>query len=260
MLEDIDLAIQTPSRRNDEKERSFYLSTIQAVVQGFNDFLVKHLHQLGFIVPVYTDILVLFISQTHSRRIIQVLIVCFQQFIKQVGPVLEADMWSQIIETFCLCFEHSQPGNLIEQVDSFIALHETKSSDASEGHKESFRKRITENEASLEQSLSKCLVQLFVVNTLKDALDTSYEKLSVAEAQRMQDTLQMSYDAAHLITVNFNNCVKMQKVDQTAGLQLFRGLVSQEYRSLAAVLTLKFFSYFSPKDGQPTDNSNSLFS
>lgn len=44
MLEDIDLAIQTPSRRNDEKERSFYLSTIQAVVQGFNDFLVKHLH------------------------------------------------------------------------------------------------------------------------------------------------------------------------------------------------------------------------
>jgi len=45
-----------------------------------------------------------------------------------------------------------------------------------------------------------------------------------------------------------------------AGLQLFRGLVSQEYRSLAAVLTLKFYTYFTPKDGQPTDNSNSLFS
>ena len=69
----------------------------------------------------------------------------------------------------------------------------------------------------------------------------------------------MSYDSAHAITGHFNNCVKMQKVDQTAGLQLFRGLVSQEYRSLAAVLTLKFYSYFSPKDGQPSDNSNSLF-
>lgn len=45
-----------------------------------------------------------------------------------------------------------------------------------------------------------------------------------------------------------------------AGLQLFRGLVSQEYRSLAAVLTLKFYTYFTPKDGQPSDNSNSLFS
>jgi len=98
------------------------------------------------------------------------------------------------------------------------------------------------------------------VNTLKDALDTSYEKLSVAESQHMQETLQMSYDAAHSITSQFSNCVKMQKVDQTAGLQLFRGLVSQEYRSLAAVLTLKFYSYFSPKDGQPSDNSNSLFS
>lgn len=40
---------------------------------------------------------------------------------------------------------------------------------------------------------------------------------------------------------------------------MFRGLVSQEYRSLAAVLTLNFYTYFNPKDGQPQDNSNSLF-
>lgn len=97
----------------------------------------------------------------------------------------------------------------MEKVDNFISLHETKTSDASEGHKESFRKRIAENEAALEHSLSKCLVQLFVVNTLKDCLDTSYEKLSVAESQHMQDTLQMSYDAAHDITSQFKNCVKM---------------------------------------------------
>jgi len=45
-----------------------------------------------------------------------------------------------------------------------------------------------------------------------------------------------------------------------AGLQLFRGLVSQEYRSLAALLTLKFYTYFTPKEGQPNDNSSSLFS
>ena len=67
----------------------------------------------------------------------------------------------------------------MEQVESFVSLHETKSSDASEGHKESFRKRISENEGDLEQNLARCQVQLFIVNTLKDALDTSYEKLSV---------------------------------------------------------------------------------
>ena len=88
-------------------------------------------------------------------------------------------MWQELIETFCLCFERSRPHNLMDQVDSFVSLHETKSSDASEGHKESFRKRISENEGDLEQSLSRCLVQLFVVNTLKDALDSSYDRFSV---------------------------------------------------------------------------------
>ena len=43
MLEDIDLAIQTPSRKNDDKERTFYLQTIQVVVSGFNDFLLRNL-------------------------------------------------------------------------------------------------------------------------------------------------------------------------------------------------------------------------
>ena len=85
MLEDIDLAIHTPSRRNDDKERTFYLQTIQGVVQGFNDFLLRNLKHLCFIVPTYVDILVLFISQTNSRRIIQVMIVCFGQFINKVA-------------------------------------------------------------------------------------------------------------------------------------------------------------------------------
>ena len=101
-------------------------------------------------VPTYADILVLFIAQTQSRRIIQVMIVCFQQFIQKIGKNLSTEMWEEIIETFCICFERSRPHNLMEQVDSYVSLHETKSSDASEGHKESFRKRISENEGDLE--------------------------------------------------------------------------------------------------------------
>ena len=115
--------------------------------------------------------------------------------------------------------------------------------------KESYRKRVADNEHALEMSLSRCLVQLFVVNTLKDAVDSNYDKFSEADSESMLHTLQTSYDFSRNINNNFNNCVKLQKVDQMAGLQLFRGLVSQEYRSLAAVLTLKFHSYFSPKDG-----------
>lgn len=259
LLEDIDLAIQTPSKRS-EAELSFYLQTIQSVIQGFNDFLLRNLAQLCFIVPVYTDVLVLFVSQTQSRKIIQVLIVCFQQFIQKVSAHISAAMWHEIIETFCLCFTSSRPLSLMEHVDSFVALHEMKCSDASEGRKESFRKRVGDNEAALESCLSKCLVQLFIVNTLKDIAESSYEKLSMADCSRMLLTLQQSYDFSKEITGNFGNCVKMQQVDQMAGMQVFRGLVSQEYRSLAAVLTLKFLIYFEPKSGQPKDNSNSLFS
>lgn len=62
MLEDIDLAIQNPSKRNDDKERTFYLQTIQSVVQGFNDFIMRNLQYLRFVVPSFADILVLFIS------------------------------------------------------------------------------------------------------------------------------------------------------------------------------------------------------
>ena len=76
----------------------------------------------------------------------------------------------------------------------------------------------------------------------------------------MLETLQTSYEFSRQINSNFSNCIKLQRVDHMAGLQLFRGLVSQEYRSLAAVLTLKFYTYFTPKDGQPADNSTSLFS
>ena len=74
--------------------------------------------------------------------------------------------------------------------------------------------------------MSRCLVQLFVVNTLKDALDSSYDKLSVNDSQRMMETLQSSYDFSKQINSQFTNCIKLQRVDQMAGLQLFRGLVS----------------------------------
>jgi len=97
-------------------------------------------------------------------------------------------------------------------------LHDIKSSDASEGHKEGFKKRIGDNEGALDRILSHCLVQLFVINTLKDVLDSSFEKFSVEESQRVLDTLQASYNFSYQINNNFGNCIKLQRVDQMAGL------------------------------------------
>ena len=168
--------------------------------------------------PTYIDIMVLYISQTQSRRIIQVMIVCFGQFLTTVGQYLDSPMWADLVETFCLCFQKSVPTTLMDEVDQFIGLHETKSSDASESHKESFRKRISENETALERSLSNCLVQLFVVNTLKDALDSSYEQFLPEDVAKVLETLQQSYDFSHEVNSKFNNCMKLQRVDSMAGL------------------------------------------
>ena len=77
----------------------------------------------------------------------------------------------------------------------------------------------------MEQSLSNCLVQLFVVNTLKDALDSSYEKFTPEDNENLLETLEMSYGFSNEINSKFGNCLKLQRVDNMAGLQLFRGLV-----------------------------------
>ena len=51
---------------------------------------MKNLDRLSYVVPSYIDILVLFLSQTQNRRIIQVLIVCFRQFMTAVSSRLSA--------------------------------------------------------------------------------------------------------------------------------------------------------------------------
>jgi hypothetical protein len=78
------------------------------------------------------------------------MIVCFDQFISSVGPYLNTEMWKELVETFCLCFQRSVPVHLMEEVDTFISLQNKKSSDASEDHKQSFKKRISENEFALD--------------------------------------------------------------------------------------------------------------
>ena len=64
MLEDIDLAIQAPIRKRDLNGEQFYLHTIQQIVSGFNDFFVKNIDKISYVIPSYVDILILFISQT----------------------------------------------------------------------------------------------------------------------------------------------------------------------------------------------------
>jgi len=64
MLEDIDLAIETPSRKNDKKERTFYLNTMQSIVDKLNRFFLNNVEKMRPVISSYIDIVFLFMSTT----------------------------------------------------------------------------------------------------------------------------------------------------------------------------------------------------
>ena len=149
MLEDIDLAIQTSTRKGDEAEENFYLTTVYQIVQGFNDFLIRNIQQLSNIIPIYADILVLFISQTQNRKINQTMIVCYNQLMSTVGPSLDKEMWHKLTNTYMFCFEESIPGDLMDLVQQFLNISQVNGSN---------NNAAQQIEKNLELALSKLQV------------------------------------------------------------------------------------------------------
>lgn len=201
MLDNIDLAIQTPIRKNDESGVQFYLQTIQQIVQGFNDFFVRNMDRLGYVIPSYADILVLFISQTQSRRIIQVLIVCFRQFMQTIASQLSGGQWKDLIFSFSLCFEASLPSGLERELDEFFG-------EQNQG----------KDDSKLDLALSRCMVQLFLINTIDNALEISYSKWTVEDTALLLRCLETSYKFSKTFNSRFELCIKLQRADQQAGL------------------------------------------
>ena len=78
--------------------------------------MIRNIQQLSNIIPIYADILVLFISQTQNRKINQTMIVCYNQLMSTVGPSLDKEMWHKLTNTYMFCFEESIPGDLMDLV------------------------------------------------------------------------------------------------------------------------------------------------
>ena len=57
------------------------------------------------VVAPYTDLLLLFVTQTKCRKIIQVIVICFGQFFEKIIPKVSHNMWHDLFQTICLCFK-----------------------------------------------------------------------------------------------------------------------------------------------------------
>ena len=154
---------------------------------------MKNLDKLSYVVPSYIDILVLFLSRTQNRRIIQVLIVCFRQFMTAVSPRLSAQQWREVVVSFALCFETSLPSNLENELNEFL-------SDSN---------KASQDDKALDLSLSKCMVQLLLINTINNSLDSSYAKWSVEDTERLLKCLETCFRFSKAFNDRFELCIKL---------------------------------------------------
>lgn len=114
ILEDIDIAIENQNGKIQKSERTFLLNTILLIVDKFNRFIDRNIKRMRSVIPCYIDIILMFLSQTKSVRIIEVLVRCVKPFITSITSQLGKSDWDDIIESLALCFLETSPSDMID--------------------------------------------------------------------------------------------------------------------------------------------------
>ena len=161
ILEDIDIAIENQNGKIQKSERTFLLNTILLIVDKFNRFIDRNIKRMRSVIPCYIDIILMFLSQTKSVRIIEVLVRCVKPFITSITSQLGKSDWDDIIESLALCFLETSPSDMIDDAKRVL----------SEGHDQTILK--------LEKLFSRSKVQAFLVDLSDDLLTKSYNILSL---------------------------------------------------------------------------------
>lgn len=121
ILEDIDIAIENQNGKIQKSERTFLLNTILLIVDKFNRFIDRNTKRMRSVIPCYIDIIMMFLSQTKSVRIIEVLIRCVKPFITSITSQLGKSDWDDIIESLALCFLETSPSDMIDDAKRVLS-------------------------------------------------------------------------------------------------------------------------------------------
>ena len=121
ILEDIDIAIENQNGKIQKSERTFLLNTILLVVDKFNRFIDRNIKRMRSVIPCYIDIILMFLSQTKSVRIIEVLVRCVKPFITSITSQLGKSDWDDIIESLALCFLETSPSDMIDDAKRVLS-------------------------------------------------------------------------------------------------------------------------------------------
>ena len=121
ILEDIDIAIENQNGKIQKSERTFLLNTILLIVDKFNRFIDRNIKRMRSVIPCYIDIILMFLSQTKSVRIIEVLVRCVKPFITSITSQLGKSDWDDIIESLALCFLENSPSDMIDDAKRVLS-------------------------------------------------------------------------------------------------------------------------------------------
>ncbi len=121
ILEDIDIAIENQNGKIQKSERTFLLNTILLIVDKFNRFIDRNIKRMRSVIPCYIDIILMFLSQTKSVRIIEVLVRCVKPFITSITSQLGKSDWDDIIESLALCFLETSPSDMIDDAKRVLS-------------------------------------------------------------------------------------------------------------------------------------------
>ncbi len=121
ILEDIDIAIENQNGKIQKSERTFLLNTILLMIDKFNRFIDRNIKRMRSVIPCYIDIILMFLSQTKSVRIIEVLVRCFKPFITSITAQLGKSDWDDVIESLALCFLDTSPSEMLDDAKRILS-------------------------------------------------------------------------------------------------------------------------------------------
>lgn len=131
VLEDIQLAVENQEGAQDDANVAFYQKTLESIVERFATFLNEFYKQLPNVVPVYVDIICLFVANIRNKRLAQVIATSLVNLVQIIGDKLSTNEWDHFTSSLCLCFEATLPKQL-----------------------------LTDQPGNLEHQFTRCLIQL----------------------------------------------------------------------------------------------------
>ena len=91
------------------------------MIDKFNRFIERSIKKMQIIIPSFIDIVLMFLAQTQSHRIIEILVRVVKPFIVNIATHLGKSDWDSVTDSITLCFQATSSADLLESCKQVLA-------------------------------------------------------------------------------------------------------------------------------------------